>query len=63
MFTCIYYDSKLVNTSFWFDNDFEIESKYRRKIVVLFLKARILTCFFEVCFFLYFIKLSAGNGF
>ena len=29
--------------SFWFDNDFVIESKYHRKIVVLFLKARILS--------------------
>ena len=27
--------------SVWFDNDFEIASKYHRKIVVLFLKARI----------------------
>ena len=28
---------------FWFDKNFEIESKYHRKIVVLFLKARILS--------------------
>ena len=32
----------IVKALFWFDNDFEIESKYHRKIVVLFLKARIL---------------------
>ena len=44
-----------VNSLFWFDNDFEIESKYHRKIVVLFLKARILSLqdvVFGVCFFL-----------
>jgi hypothetical protein len=35
LFLCIQYDSKFVNTLFWFDNDFEIESKYHRKIVVL----------------------------
>ena len=28
---------------FWFDNDFEIESKYHRKIVVLLLIAHILS--------------------
>ena len=28
---------------FWFEKDFEIELKYHRKIVVLFLKARILS--------------------
>ena len=48
-------------------NDFEIESnKYHRKIVVLFLKARILSLqdvVFRTVFFLYFVKISAGNGF
>ena len=43
LFTCIYCNSKFVNTSLWLDNDFEIESKYHRKMVVLFLKARILS--------------------
>ena len=46
-------------------NDFEIESKYHRKIVVLFLKAQNLSLqdrVFRSVFFLYFIKLSAGNG-
>ena len=37
------YDSKLVNILFWFDNDFEIESKYRRKTVVLLLIAHVLS--------------------
>ena len=37
------YDSKLVNILFWFDNDFEIESKYHRKTVVLLLIAHILS--------------------
>ena len=32
-----------VNSLFWFDNDFEIELKYHHKIVVLFLKAQILS--------------------
>ena len=31
------YDSKLVNILFWFDNDFEIKSKYHRITVVLLL--------------------------
>ena len=55
-----------VNSLFWFDNDFEIESKYHRKIAVLSLKARILSLqdvVFRIMFFLMFIKLSAGNGF
>ena len=37
------YDSKLVNILFWLDNDFEIESKYHRKTVVLLLIAHILS--------------------
>ena len=37
------YDSKLVNILFWFENDFEIESKYHRKTVVLLLIAHILS--------------------
>ena len=47
-------------------NDFEIESKYHRKTVVLLLTAHILSLqdvvLFEVCLFVYFIK-SAGKGF
>ena len=48
-----------VNSLFWFDNDFVIESKYHRKIVVLFLKARILSLqdvIFRSMFFLIFIS-------
>ena len=44
--------------SFWFDNDFEIASKYHLKIVVLFLKAQILSLqdvVFLGIFFLYYV--------
>ena len=47
----------LAGVLFWFDNDFVIESKYHRKIVVLFLKARILSLqdvVFRSMFFLIF---------
>ena len=62
----IYYNSKLVNTSFSFDSDFETESKYHCKVVVLFLGARVLSlqdALFGLCFFLYSSKLSADNGY
>ena len=39
----IVYDSKFLNSLFWFDNDFEIESKYHRKICCLVVLARILS--------------------
>ena len=44
----IKHDSKLVNGLFWFNNDFEIESKHHRKTVVF------LSMFFEISFFFYF---------
>ena len=51
----------LFYNDFWFDIDFEMESKYNRKTVVLFLKARVLSL--HDVFFYYFIQLSAGNWF
>ena len=35
--------SNLVNSLFWFDNDFEIDSKYHHNTVVLLLTAHILS--------------------
>ena len=57
------YDSKLVNSLFRFEID---SSKYHHKTVVLLLTAHILSLqdvALGVCFFLYFVKLSAGKGF
>ena len=54
LFLCILYVSKFVNSLFWFDNDFEIESKYHRKIYCLVVLAHILSsqdgCFSEYVF-------------
>ena len=47
------------------DNDFEVESKYHHKTVVLLLTAHILSLqdvVFRSMFFLIFFKLSAGKG-
>ena len=43
LFLCTQNDSKFVNSLFWFDNDFEIESKYHRKISCLVVLAHILS--------------------
>ena len=37
LFLCKKYDSKFVNSLFWFNNYFEIESKYHRRICCLVL--------------------------
>ena len=62
-FLCIYYDSKFVNSLFWFDNDFEIESKYHRKICCLVVLAHILSSQDVVLRSMFLLILSAGNGF
>ena len=49
---------------FWFDNDFEIESKNHRKICCLVVLDHILSLqdvIFRSTFFLIFFKLSADN--
>ena len=60
------FESPILSNQSDFDNDFEIESKHHRKIVVLFFKSSNLEfrrcCLSERVFFLYFIKLSAGKG-
>ena len=50
------YDSKLVNSLFWFGKDLEIESKYHRSVVLL-LTAHILSLQAEYAFLIHVNKL------